>query len=146
MLHKISGKVAGQARQVSFAREDFHKTICHRQTKWCRRALPGRLASGHCSSNSKPDQSGPCSIQLIPRAVLIWQACYRPQACQTDTHLALGCIDRSGRSGAAKPLQGQLTSRRPIAFAGLPTIFIGKTDLPNLARHFSGSFVQHGVV
>ena len=113
MLHKTAGKVAGHDRQASFAGEDFHKTRCHRQTKWRSRTLPRRLTSWHCSSNSKPDESGPCSIQLIPRAVLIWQACFRSQACQANAHLDLGCIGQEPlRSGSGKPLQRKLASRQ----------------------------------
>ena len=121
-----------------------------RQTKWRSRTLSRRLASWHCSSNSKPDQKGTRSIQLIPGAVLISQACYRSQACQTNTHLDLGCIEQEPlRSGAAKPLQGQLTSPRDkillsIAFAGILTFFSGKTGLPGLAPFLSGSFLHHG--
>ena len=44
------------------------------------KTLPPRLASWHCSGNSKPDQSGSCSIQPIPRDVFTWQACCRSQA------------------------------------------------------------------
>ena len=36
MLHKTSGKEAGQVWQASFAGDDFHKIMCHRQTKWRR--------------------------------------------------------------------------------------------------------------
>ena len=93
--------------------------MCHRQTKWRTRTLPRRLASWHCSSNSKPEQSGPCSIQLIPRALPHWQACYRSQACQANTHPDLGCIGHEPlRYGAAKPLQGQLASRRDKILLG----------------------------
>ena len=97
MLHKSPGKMAGQDRQ----------------TRWRSRTLPRRLASWQCSSNSKPHQSGPCSIQLFPRAVLIWQACYRSQASRANTHRDLGCIGQEPLlAGAAKPVQGQLASRR----------------------------------
>ena len=126
----------------------------HRQTKWCSRTLSRRLVSWHYSSNSKPDQSGPYSIPLIPRTVLIWQACYRSQACQANAHRDLGCKGKEPfRSGARKLLEGQLVSRRDkilqghcglLRFAGLLTIFTGKIGLPNLARHFSASFVQAG--
>ena len=119
MLHKASGKVAGQARQASFAGEDLHKTMCHRQTKWRSRTLRRRLSSWHCSSNFKPDQRGTCSIQLIPLAALIWQACYRSQACQANTHLDLGCMgEEPFRPGAAKALRGHLASRRDKILLG----------------------------
>ena len=83
--------------------------------------------------------------------ILIWQACYRSQACQANTHLDLGCIGQEPYlSAAAKPLHGQLASQRDkilraIAFAGLLTIFTGKTSLPNMPQHFSGSFVERRV-
>ena len=48
--------------------------------------------SWYCSSNLKSDQSGPWSIQLISRAVLIWQAYYGSQACRANTHPDLGCV------------------------------------------------------
>ena len=55
--------------------------------------------------------AGFCSIQLIPRVILILQACYSLQACQANTHLDLGCFGQEPlRSGTAKPLQGQLAS------------------------------------
>ena len=119
MLHKASRKIAGQARQASFAGEDFHVTMCHRQTRWHCRTLPRRLASSYSSSNFKPGQSGPCLVQLIPRAVFNWQACYRSHACQANAHLDLDCIGQESLwSGAAKPLQGQLASRRDTILLG----------------------------
>ena len=145
MLHETSGKEAGQARQASFAGADFHKTMCHRQTKWRSRTLPRRLASWHCSSNSKSEQSGLCLIQLI-------QGRYLSDKPATDRRLArqihiLTCIV-SGKNcsgqGAAKPLQGQLASRRDsywaIAFAGLLTSITGKTPGPAFFRR---SFNKH---
>ena len=113
MLHEVFRKNSGPGSASQFTGQDFHKPMCHRQTRWRIRTLPRRLASWHCSSNSKPDQSAPCSIHLIPGAVLIWQACYRSQACQAHAHLDLGSIGQKPfRSDAAKPLRGQLTSRR----------------------------------
>ena len=121
MLHKTSGKIARQARQASFAGKDFHKTMCHRQTKWRSRTLPRLLASGHRSSNSKPDHRGGLArYNLFQGTYLSGEpAIYRSQARQANTHLDLGCIGQEPfRSGAAKPLQGLLPSRRDKILLG----------------------------
>ena len=102
-------------------------------------------------NTERTDQCGPCSIQLIPRAVIIWQATYSSQACHSNTHLDLGCIGQEAfRSSTAKPLQGQLASRRNKilpghVFAGLLTNFTGKTGLPDLGRQFSGTECSTGI-
>ena len=72
-------------------------------------------AEFHCAS-------GDIKISFLTRMdlrTISLQRQYRSQACQANTNLDLGCIGQEPfRSGAAKPLQGQLASLRDKILLG----------------------------
>ena len=69
-----------------------------------------------------------------------WNELYRAR-------LALVRFGIAATVPAGKPLRQRSTAafRLPVTHS-LLKIFTGKTDLPSLARCFSGSLVQHGYV
>ena len=138
--------MAGQTRQASFANKDFRKTMCHRHTKWRSRTFPRRLASWHGAPSPNLTRAGLARYNSFQGSYLSGKPAIDPRVAR-QIHILTWVVSGRNRSGsnAAKPLQGQLERRRDKL---LPSHCVcrsfGKTGLPYLARHFSGSFVQNG--
>ena len=122
--------MAGQARQASFAGEDFRK--------------PGKY---HLSVESYLGGLLACPVVVLPRLTgKDQQACDLYQACQISTALGMSCIEQDtpwSGSASKPPRQSSTTpSRLPVTLNSLVKIFTGKTGSPSLTRYFCAAWVR----